>query len=378
MALDVSKYIFIDNHAHSLLRDHWTLDTFGLRQCFTESRSRLVISEHVQHSIHYLDMVSKLCLLLDAHSEEEVVAKRSAKNATAYVRRLWDSVSLGGLIVDDGFNSETFVPLKEFAEICQRPVFLCRRIEPFIERAIAGSNSFAELRQKTLDTVFDTSGGELVSLKSILAYRGGLAFEFVEEAHAESDFAAAKSDWSNGRKRIERRPLYHYLLWKIFERAGSEDIPVQLHIGLGDDDALITEANPALLQPLFKRFEMQHTKFVLLHCYPYVREAAMLASLYANVFMDLSLSVNLIASRSSDLILEALSAAPTTKLLAGTDGHSCPETHWYAALRWKIGLQSALNQLIMDGMISSAQAAEIAGRLLHDNARALYKLEGLA
>jgi uncharacterized protein len=78
------------------------------------------------------------------------------------------------------------------------------------------------------------------------------------------------------------------------------------------------------------------------------------------------------------MIGSALAMAPATKILAGSDGHSCPEMHWYGALRWKVGLQSALNQLIMDGMISASQAGEIAGRVLHENAKTLYKLEGLA
>jgi predicted TIM-barrel fold metal-dependent hydrolase len=94
--------------------------------------------------------------------------------------------------------------------------------------------------------------------------------------------------------------------------------------------------------------------------------------------MDLSLSINLVSSQASQMILEALSIAPSTKLLAGTDGHSCPETHWYAAMRWKLGLQSALNQLIMDGMLNPTQASEIAAQILHGNSKKLYQLEGLA
>jgi predicted TIM-barrel fold metal-dependent hydrolase len=379
MALDVSKYIFIDNHAHSLLTDYSNLDEFGLRQCFTESRSRTIIDQHVQHSVHYMDMIRNLGMIVGAKGEAGIIEKRIEMQHPAYLRKLWDSVSIGGLIVDDGFASDKMIGLQGFGEACQRPVYRCRRIESVLEQCLPHAETFDELEGAFLQALFDTTGGEVVALKSIIAYRGGLAVNTdVRVFQAEFDFTDAKAEFEGGKTRIEQRPLYDYLLIQALEAAGDYDIPVQFHVGLGDDDALISQSNPALMQPLMKLPWMQKTKFVLLHCYPYVREAAMLCSLYANVYMDLSLSVSLVSSGAASMILEALAMAPTTKILAGTDGHSCPETHWYGALRWKMGLQSALNQLIMDGMMNSTEAGEIAARILHGNAKELYKLQGLA
>jgi uncharacterized protein len=290
---------------------------------------------------------------------------------------LWDTVSIGGLIIDDGYDTARIIPLADLSDICQRPIFRCRRIENIFEHALGAAKNFAELKATVISECFDTNAGALVALKSIMAYRGGLQLDFPTEADAMEDFVIAAREFETVGTRIERRPLYHYLLLRVFEEAGKRNLPVQLHVGLGDDDALITESNPALFQPALKHPSLQNTTFVLLHCFPYVTEAAMLASLYHNVYFDLSLSVNLISPQASEMIRQALSIAPTTKLLAGSDGHSCPESHWYAALSWKIALQSALNQLIMDGMVSPAQAAEIAGRILHGNAKQIYQLDGL-
>jgi uncharacterized protein len=379
MALDVSKYIFIDNHAHSILKDYWNLDQFGLRQCFTESRSRKIIDEHVPQSIHYMDMLSKLGLIIGAEGEADIIIKRGGAAHPQYMRKLWDSVSIGAVIVDDGFAPDNMIGLNDFAQACHRPVFRCRRIETVLERLLPKAQSFDDLEGDFLHALFDTTDGEVVALKTIMAYRGGLNIDTsVRIAQAEFDFTDAQVEFEKGKTRIERRPLYDYLLIQALEAAGDYGIPVQIHTGIGDDDALITQSNPALLQPLLKLEWMQKTTFVLLHCFPYVSEAAMLCSLYPNVYMDLSLSVNLASSAAADMIGSALAMAPATKVLAGSDGHSCPEMHWYGALRWKVGLQSALNQLIMDGMISASQAAEIAGRVLHENAKMLYKLEGLA
>src|SRR5438045_2992038 len=101
MALDVSKYIFIDNHAHSILKDYPNLDQFGMRQCFTESRSRTVIDEHVPHSVHYMDMLNKLGMIVGVDGEADIVVKRAGMQHPQYMRKLWDSVSIGALIVDD-------------------------------------------------------------------------------------------------------------------------------------------------------------------------------------------------------------------------------------------------------------------------------------
>jgi hypothetical protein len=378
MALNLSKYILLDNHAHSLLKDHENVDNMSLRSCFTESRSQEMIAEHVPHSLHYADMVSRLGRLIDAKGEDEILAKRRTVYGTQYVKRLWDNVSIGGLIIDDGLLVDSMMSLSQLQETCGRPVFRCRRIETVLESCIKTAVTFEELEQQLNDAVFDTKRGGVVALKTIMAYRGGLELDIVDRADAVSEFANVKSEFDKGNGRIERRPLYHYLLLKIFEAAGKQGLPVQMHVGLGDDDALIVKANPALFQPALKLPALQKTKFVLLHCYPYVREAAMLCSIYANVYMDLSLTMNLIVARGSDLITEALATAPPTKLLAGTDGHSCPETHWYGAMWWKFALHRALTQLIENFVMHEKQADDIAAGILHENAKRLYALEGLA
>jgi hypothetical protein len=62
-----------------------------------------------------------------------------------------------------------------------------------------------------------------------------------------------------------------------------------VHTGFGDSDLFLPRASPGYLKPLIERF--QATSFVLLHCYPFVREAGWLAHVYANVYFDLSLTI---------------------------------------------------------------------------------------
>ena len=92
-----------------------------------------------------------------------------------------------------------------------------------------------------------------------------------------------------GRPRINRGDLYHYMLGKAFALAQWKDIPVQLHCGVGNQDQDLRTANPLCFRTILASPRFAKTKFVFLHCYPYVREAGYLASLYPNVFMDVSL-----------------------------------------------------------------------------------------
>ena len=63
----------------------------------------------------------------------------------------------------------------------------------------------------------------------------------------------------------------------------------------------------------------------MLHCYPFVRQAGYLASIYPNVHLDLSLAITLLPHRGPDLVSEALELAPPTKLLFATDASRLPE-----------------------------------------------------
>lgn len=377
MTLDLRKFIFVDNHAHSLLAEHLQLDTFGFRQCFTESRSRGIIDRHLPNSLHYIELINSMSRILTTADEESLVTLRSRQQEAGWVRMLWDDVSLGALIIDDGFPDSQILTAAKLSAVSQRPVYVCRRIEGVVEQSLRRAGSFDELTGLFEKGLLDNADRQLVALKTICAYRGGLDIECVSEIDARADFERLKQD-SKDSGRIERCPLYHFLLERAFLLAAAHNLPVQIHTGLGDDDADIISSNPALLQRLFRRKELSATNFVLLHCFPYIREAAFLASLYANVHLDLSLSVSLISGQADKLILEALSGAPATKILAGTDGHSCPETHWWGATCWKRGLADALNCLITGGSLSEQQASETAAFILHGNAIKLYGLEGLA
>src|SRR3954453_22988349 len=179
------------------------------------------------------------------------------------------------------------------------------------------------------------------ALKTIAAYRGGLDLGVPE---VRDGLLAAL---------------------EVTAQSGSP-LPVQVHTGFGDAALSLPLARPGLLKPLIERFP--DTPFVLLHCYPFVREAGWLAHVYGNVFFDLSLTIPHVA-RPAEALAEALELAPFSKLLYASDAAKTPELYLLAATWWRDALAA-----VLPGLLGAVGAEEAARAILRENANALYGL----
>jgi predicted TIM-barrel fold metal-dependent hydrolase len=180
-----------------------------------------------------------------------------------------------------------------------------------------------------------------VGLKTIAAYRGGL------DRVSPEVVAALEANEATG------APL-----------------PVQVHCGFGDADLDLPRADPSHLKPLVERFS--ETTWILLHCYPFVREAGWMTHVYANVHLDLSLTIGFV-SRPAEALREALELAPVSKLLYASDAARTPERFYLAAKWWREALAEVLAEALPPA------EAEAAGRaILRENALRLYDLSDRA
>jgi uncharacterized protein len=216
-----------------------------------------------------------------------------------------------------------------------------------------------------------------VALKSIVAYRSGLAVRAVPASQAGQAFQQLKALVERqGRLRLTAKPLLDYCVGVALEEARRLELPVQFHTGFGDPDIDLLTANPLLLRPILADPRHAGVPIVLLHMgYPYVRESAFLASLYPNAYVDLSLTLPLLRPVLPHLLQELLALAPATKLLFGSDAHSQPEMFWFGARygRWALG--KILTDWIADGTVEEREALEIAQCICFRNALGLYRLD---
>src|SRR5438132_7524396 len=190
-----------------------------------------------------------------------------------------------------------------------------------------------------------------VALKTIAAYRGGLDLEALAPS--------VRTD------RIEGARIRFVLLAALeANEATGNPLPVQVHTGFGDSDLFLPRANPGYLKGLIERF--RETTFVLLHCYPFVREAGWLAHVYGNVYFDLSLTIPHVA-RPAEALREALELAPFSKLLYASDAARTAELYLLGATWWRDALAEVLPELLAD-------PEDAARAILAGNAREVYGL----
>jgi hypothetical protein len=367
----------VDGHCHAPLRPPRPTDDLAFLRLLTESRDPHQIREHVPQTVYVQRALRDLSAFYDC--APEVGAVLATRQRLAPARLMERCVRQGGvsaLIVDGGFRAAESYSVGELNGLLPTS---CRawpllRVESLLEDLVAPGPSFAALEEEFGLALADLRGAGYVGLKTIVAYRSGLALSRPDRQAAAEAYAAVRAAAQAGPLRLTSKPLLDYFLGLAFAAAGRQGLPVQVHTGFGDADLDLLQANPLLLRSALEAGAFAGAPVVLLHCYPYVREAGYLASLYADVYVDLSLSVPLLGPGCQRVVEEALELAPTTKVLYGSDAAGLAESIWLGALAIRLALDGALGGWLRAGALTARQAERLAERVLYANARALYGL----
>jgi hypothetical protein len=366
----------VDNHCHAPLRAAPTLDALGFRRCFTESRELAVHRDHVPHALFYRQALRELAAFLGCPpTEEAVLASRASIPPPAYLARLLADGGVRGLLVDFGYQSGESLEPAELAELAAAAgcrVWPVLRLETLAEELLPRCADLGELAERFQAAVRAAPEQGIVALKTIIAYRSGLDVAPPSPADAATAFEAIRRQ-GEARPRLTAKPLLDYLLWLALAEAATLRLPVQIHCGFGDTDLDLRRANPLHLRPILEEPAFAGTPLVLLHCHPFVAEAAYLASVYAQVSLDLSLTVPFLGASTPRAFAEALALAPASKLLYGSDGFSIPELYWLGARWGRRALARALGEWRSWGL-PAADCRDAAERILHRNAEGLYRL----
>ena len=117
--------------------------------------------------------------------------------------------------------------------------------------------------------------------------------------------------------------LLRHLLWEGL----ATGLPLQLHTGFGDPDEDLARSDPALLTEFLRACETGGSAVMLLHCYPYHRHAAYLASVFPHVHLDVGLAIPHVGRRAGAVLAETLELAPFHKLLYSSDAYGLAELY---------------------------------------------------
>src|SRR5262249_26023976 len=265
---------------HALLRDGRIAGGAAYARFFTESGDPTVHARHAPETVFYRWAIRELAALLGcAPTTDAVLAARGAISPDALARRLLHEAKVALLLVDHGYQTEETWPPAEMAARVSPRVLPILRLETLAQALIVQHETFDGVVDAYSAVVERARADGFVGLKSIIAYRTGLAVKETSRDGALAAFAPlndrARRD---GRVRLAAKPLNDYLLLRALEIAERQALPVQMHAGFGDADLDLREANPLHLRPLLESGRYASVPFVLLHAsYPYVRELGYLA-----------------------------------------------------------------------------------------------------
>jgi hypothetical protein len=209
-----------------------------------------------------------------------------------------------------------------------------------------------------------------IAFKSIVAYRWGLALPAAQPARAE--VVRAATSWLRAKDTQLTDPVL--LAWLVHEaaRVGAErGLPLQIHTGFGDPDLRLSLSDPDLLTDFLRGAPCQ---VVLLHCYPFHRNAAYLAHVFDNVHVDLGLTIPFVGVRSAAVLAEVLELAPFDSVLFSSDGNVLPELHYLGAVLWRRAVNALTDSWLAEDALTTADAERLALGILGGNAMRLHRI----
>ena len=302
--------------------------------------------------------------------------RRRELGAAEVARRLLRAAGLAHLLIDTGYLRDGMLGLAAMAEAAGSGVAEVVRLESVAEQAIvAGDGSAAGFAERFRAALWERTTSAC-GVKSIAAYRFGLDLDPRPPAAAE--VAGAAGGWRRqidaagpaGPIRVTDPVLLRLLLWAGVDRG----LPVQIHTGFGDPDVDLRRSDPLLLRGFCELTQERAVPLMLLHCYPYHRQAGYLAHAYPHVYLDVGLAINHVGARAAAVVAESLELAPFGKVLFSSDAWGPPELHYLGALLWRRATAGVLGSWVESGDWAVADAIRVAEMIGARNARRVYRL----
>jgi len=310
---------------------------------------------------------------LEPFAEPAAYLDRRAELGGAEVAwRLLRGSGVARYLIDTGFEAPGSLSLAEMAEVSGGQVDEIVRLEAVAEQLARSGCGAAEFAARFRDTLWERSAAA-VGLKSIVAYRFGLDFD--PEPPSAADVTAAAGRWLSevertGLVRLTDPVLLRQLLWTGAQRG----LPLQLHTGFGDRDLDLHRADPLLTAGFLKQVEPLGVPVMLLHCYPFHRNAGALAQIFPHVYFDVGLALHYTGARADTIVAETMELAPFSKILFSSDAYGPPELHYLGALLWRRAIGRVLGGWASAGDWSQPDAIRVAAMIASGNAARVYQL----
>ncbi|MFI6805136.1 amidohydrolase family protein [Streptomyces luteogriseus] len=300
----------------------------------------------------------------------EYLARRAELGRREVQRRFLRAAGTDVFCVDTGYAPDALTTPREIAEAAGGTSYEVVRLE-----GIAESVQTAGVEPDAYADAFHAAALDaarrpgVVAVKSVAAYRTG--FDLDPARPSEAEVTEAARGWLSRGGRLDDPVLVRHLLWTAVDLG----LPLQLHTGFGDNDIRLHRVDPAHLTD-WLHLTAGTIPVLLLHCWPYQRQAAYLAAVFEQVYLDVGLTLHHVGpARAGAVLAEALEITPFRKLLYSSDAYGVAEFFHLGALAFRQGLAELLQARVDADELSLPDALRMARWTGRDNALRVYGLE---
>jgi predicted TIM-barrel fold metal-dependent hydrolase len=308
---------------------------------------------------------------LDPHAApEEYLARRAELGAAEVNRRFLAASGVAAFLIDTGYAADDLLGPDEMAAAAGAAAREVVRLEAVAERLArngTGAAGFAAAYAEALHAATADAAG----LKSVIAYRCGLDFD--PEPPSAREVRDAAGRWLRRvaitpTARLDDPVLLRHLLWAGVERG----LPLQFHTGFGDPDLQLDRCDPARMTGFLRAVQPRGTPVLLLHCYPFHRQAGYLAQVFPHVYCDVGLAVNYVGARAAAVVAESLELIPFAKVLYSSDAYGLAELHYLGAVLFRRAIDEVVGGWVTAGLWAASDARRVARMAGAGNAERVY------
>jgi len=377
VAAELGQYLdsvrLIDHHVHGAFRSE--VDRPEFEVFLNEGSPDLVPGWMTQFDSQVGFAIRRWCspvLGLARHCPaDQYWARRCALGVDEVTSRFLRAAGVSDWLIDTGLGADTLLDPAGMASFSGARVHQIVRLESLAEvlasEKVTGGR-YPDLFRSRLATLAQ----DAVGVKTILAYRSGFDIDWTRPP--DSEVCRAATRWIDSIGSARPRVTDPVLLRFGVHAAVDLGLPIQIHTGFGDRDLKLDKANPILITEFLRLPEVSRIPVLLLHSYPYHREAGYLAQAFGNVYFDVGLALNHVGVRSVEIAAESFEVAPFAKQLYSSDACGPPELHYLGAVLWRQALKTIIGRWVDDGDWSPADAIRVIEMVGRRNAERVYAL----
>lgn len=360
----------VDHHVHGVFNE--PVDRAGFEESINEGSTDPIPGFMTQFDSPLGLSLRRWCaplLGLDAFADADTYWKRRAELTPGELADVFlPPARVARWVVDTGFKGDLISTPQRLTELSGAPSSEILRLERLAEdllEAGTAAEAFPDAFRAALTEA--AANPEIVGTKTIAAYRTGFDIDWSRPSDAQV-IEHARALAARPSTRVDSPVLIAFGVHEAAER----QLPIQVHVGFGDRDLDLQRTDPLLLLPLLRT--MIPVPVLLLHCYPFHRQAGYLAQAFDHVNFDVGLGINYLGVRSTALVAEAMETAPFAKQLYSSDAFGPPELHLLGSVLWRRAMGLELGGWIQRGDCTVEDAIRIVDMIGVHNARRVYGL----